>query len=171
MPSFPMRSDSSDAVLRPSRSGQLSDPKSNGGNVKQQQSVRPHPGGPSKSQVSPFHLSSSPSVTLSEGKENGQQRQQQPMMRHSQPPSQVLHHQRSGDFRDPARKGDTRQGQTGGSPRTGRREEASRHAAYPSRPTTGPKIEQDIEDINKDFERLLVSLLMLSNVSMAHIER
>jgi hypothetical protein len=167
MPSFPTRSDGEDVVLRPSSSGQLFEPQNNGGNVKHQQSALPHP----KSHQSALHRSSSPSVTLSQGKENGQQRQQQPLMRHSQPPTDILRHQRSGDLRDPARKGETRQGQTGGSPRTGRREEASRHAAYPSRPTTGPKIEQDIEDINKDFERLLVSPLILPNVLMAHIER
>lgn len=154
-------------VLRPSRSGQIFDPQSNGGNVRHQQSALPHP----KSHQSPSHRSSSPSVTLGQGKENGQQRQQQPVMRHSQPPTDILRHQRSADPRDAARKGDTRQGQPGGSPRAGRREETPRNTVYPSRPATGPKIEQDIEDINKDFERLLVSPFVSFNVVMAHIER
>jgi hypothetical protein len=167
MPSFPTRSDGEDVVLRPSSSGQLFEPQNNGGNVKHQQSALPHP----KSHQSALHRSSSPSVTLSQGKENGQQRQQQPVMRHSQPPTDILRHQRSGDLRNSMGKGDTRQGQPGGSPRAGRREETLRHAAYPARPTTGPRIEQDVEDINKDFERLLVSPVTSSNVLMADTKR
>lgn len=145
--------------LQASGSGQTRQPRSRQNDINRLSA--PHDGLP-KTHLPAFHRSSTPSVTR-EGKENGYSHQQRDP-RSSQPPMNILRNQRSGNVSDMARREEERRNQAAWSPRRGRREEMSK--AAPPVATAGDtfqpdksasRVSIDVEDVNRDFERLLVS--------------
>ena len=159
------------SVLRPSRSSQILKASDDGADPKQSRPTRHHHHhGLPKPNLAPLHRSSSPSVVVSPGKENGNHHSPYPVVaRHSQPPANILRHQRSGNLRNSAETPDARQGQA--SPRAGIREEATRQKTYPSRFGSDYPKNQDAEGINRDFDRLLVSPFSHRAVAIAHIRQ
>lgn len=117
----------------------------------------PHDGLP-KNYLPPFHRSSSPSVTR-EGKENGYSNQRGDS-RQNQPPIDTLRNQKSGNISDMARNEEERRNQAAWSPHRGRRDERSKGSTSAStlngNGQSAPS-STNVDDVNRDFERLLVS--------------
>lgn len=171
MSSFARSPGDSGSVLRPSSSSQILKAADDGADPKQSRPTRHHHhDGLPKPNLGPLHRSSSPSAVVSRGKENGNHHSQyQVVARHSQPPANILRHQRAGNLRNSAETPDATQGQA--SPRAGIREEAKRQKIYPSRPGSDYQKDRDAEGINRDFERLLVSPFGHRGVAIAHIRQ
>lgn len=163
MSAFSVHPGGSRAALRQSDFSQTRQPQS--GHNEINRLPTPHDGLP-KPYLAPFHRSSSPSVAR-EGKENGYPHQHRDP-RSSQPPMNILRNQRSGNVSDMARNEEERRNQAAWSPRRGRREDAPDGTSSVAnargflQPThAGARMSTDTEDVNRDFERLLVSFVVV----------
>lgn len=155
MSAFSVQPGGSRAALRPSDSSQMHQAQPRHDDINQLPFS--HDGLP-KTYLSPFHRSSSPSVTR-EGKENGYSNHRSDP-RHSQPPINILRNQKSGNISDMARNEEERRNQAAWSPHRGRRDERSKGSTAAStvnRNAPSAPSSTDTDDVNRDFERLLVS--------------